>query len=131
MSIIRPTALITGGSRGIGEAIVLNLAKDGYDVIINYRNSEKKAIGVLSKVEEMGGRGIAVKADVSNPLEVARMFEKARNPFGNVDLLVCNAAVAKQIQFQDITQNQWRQFFATNVDGVFNTIKEALPYICI
>ena len=113
-------ALITGASRGIGAECARRLHADGWEVYINYNNSEEKA-EVLAK--ELGA--VAVKADVSDFISVARMFEAV----GGVDLLVCNAGIAKQQLFTDMTPADWRRVFAVNVDGVFNCCRCAVPYM--
>ena len=120
-------ALVTGSSRGIGAAIAVCLAKDGYDVVINYLNRKDKALCVLEQVEALGRRGIIVQADVSDREQVNKMFEKVRQELGNVDLLVSNAGIAGMKQIQDLTAERWHEFFAVNVDGAFNTIQNALP----
>ncbi|MBE6949382.1 MAG: SDR family oxidoreductase [Ruminococcaceae bacterium] len=114
------TALVTGGSRGIGAACVRALRRDGYDVIINYNNSEKAA---LAMAQELGCR--AVKCDVSDHGQVQEMFET----IGKVDVLVCCAGISLSGLFTDVTPEDWRRIFAVNVDGAYNCIKTALPHM--
>ena len=113
-------ALITGSSRGIGAAIARALHKEGYEVLINYIEQEQKA-ALLA--EELGCD--AFQADVSDGEAVKRMFDY----FGNVDLLVNNAGIAGQMQFQDITEEKWNRMFQVNLGGCFNCIQAALPYM--
>lgn len=122
-------ALVTGGSRGIGAAIVIRLAKEGYDVAINYEKEEARAKAVLEEVEKLGRKGIIVQADVADFDAVEKMFEKTRAELGEVELLVSNAGIAGQVQIQDLTPERWRRFFGVNVDGAFNTVHAALPYM--
>lgn len=114
------TALVTGGSRGIGAACARILSKDGYRVIINYNSSEEQAQRLA---EEIGG--MAIKADVADMEQVCEMFSIA----GNVDALVCSAGISIQGLFTDITPEMWRRIFAVNVDGVYNCCKCAMNHM--
>ena len=122
-------ALITGSSRGIGAATAEKLARDGYDIVVNYIEREDKALEVVSRVKALGRRAIAVRADVSDRGQVERMFEEAQRELGEISLLVSNAGIAGQVQIQDLSQERWHRFFAVNVDGAFNTVQCALPYM--
>ena len=113
-------ALVTGGSRGIGASCVRTLARDGFDVVINYLNSEKKAFALA---EETGGQ--ALKADVSDAVAVKDMFQKA----GPVDVLVCSAGIGFRGLFTETLPEQWRKVFSVNVDGAYNACFAALPYM--
>lgn len=112
------TALVTGASRGIGAECARLLAREGYRVIINY-NTAKDAALVLAG--ETGG--IAVQCDVSDRAQVRAMFDEV----GDVDILVCNAGIARQQLFTDVTPEDWRQMFAVNMDGVFHCCQCAVP----
>lgn len=114
------TALVTGGSRGIGAACARILSKDGYRVIINYSSSEEQAQRLA---EDIGG--MAIKADVADMEQVCEMFSIA----GNVDALVCSAGISIQGLFTDITPEMWRRIFAVNVDGVYNCCKCAMNHM--
>lgn len=87
------TAIITGASRGIGAAVAERLSKDGFSVIVNYAGKEAEASTVADKINAAGARAITVKADVSSPAEVKRMFDLAEKEFGGVDVLVNNAGI--------------------------------------
>ena len=114
------TALITGGSRGIGAACAVALARDGYNVIVNYLHSDEKAARLA---ESIGGR--AVKCDVADHEAVERMFGE----IPPVDLLVCCAGISETGLITDITPARWRELFAVNVDGVYNCVRCALPHM--
>ena len=114
------TALITGASRGIGAACARALKAAGYDVIINYNNSEKEAFALA---EELGAR--AVKADVSDAEQVKNMFEEV----GGVDVLVCNAGISMFKMFCDMTPDDWNRIFSVNFMGTVNCIDAALPHM--
>ena len=111
-------ALVTGGSRGIGAAICRALARDGWQVYINYNKSKDKA---LALAEETGGT--AVWADVSDRAAVAAMFETV----GDVELLVNNAGVAHAELVQDLTDEVWRELYGVNIDGAFYCTRAAVP----
>ena len=123
----RKIALVTGASRGIGAAVALRLAQDGYDVVINYHARKEEAEAVREKVEAAGGKGRVVQADVAKREEVEAMFRHVRDTWGPVSLLVCNAGVSGQAQIQDVSEEEWHRLFAVNVDGTFHSVQEALP----
>ena len=114
-------ALVTGGSRGIGEAICRRLADEGYIVAVNYKNSAEKAEALAA---EIGGR--AYRADVSQYDEVCAMFDSVERELGPVEVLVNNAAISVVGVFQDCTDEEWEKIFGVNVKGVFNCCKRAL-----
>ena len=121
------TVLITGGSRGIGKSIAENLAKDGFNVVLNYNKSEKQAKQIKKELEEQGINIEICKADVSKREEVKKLVKFALNKFGNIDVLINNAGIAKLQMFNDITDNDWNEMIGTNLNSVFYTIQEALP----
>ncbi len=114
------TALVSGASRGIGAACAVSLATDGLRVVVNYNKSREKAEKLASRLG-----GVALMADVSDPVAVNNMFAVA----GNVDILVVNAGIAMQKLFTDTTFADWRRIFSVNVDGAYNLIHAALPHM--
>jgi len=119
------TVLITGASRGIGRETAKLFSKNGFNVVINYNKSEKDALELLSEIKNAA----AIRADVSNRKEVFEMIEKANSIFGGIDILVNNAAVAGQVLFQDISEEEWDRIFDTNVKGTFNCAQAVLPHM--
>lgn len=115
------TAVVTGGARGIGKAIVRMLAREGARVAINYERNEPAARETLSLVEQEGGRGIIVQADVSNEADVNRMMATVREQFGPIELLVNNAGIAETVPHTAINFESWNRIFAVNLDGTFLT----------
>ena len=111
-------ALVTGGSRGIGAACCRALARDGWQVFVNYNESKDKA---LSLAAEIGGT--AVWADVSREDAVLAMFDTV----GDVELLVNNAGIAHAEQVQDLTLDVWRELYGVNIDGAFYCTRAAVP----
>lgn len=118
--------LITGGSRGIGAAIAKALASKDYRVIINYNKSEDEAKKVLNYIKDRTV-GYMVKADISKPEEVDAMFSEIECMVGPVDILVNNAGIAMYGLFQDASAEEVEDLFKTNIGGLFNCTKRALP----
>lgn len=120
-------ALVTGGSRGIGAAVAARLAREGYAVAVNYRVRRDCAESIVAEITAAGGRAMAVQADVAERAAVEDMVHRVEDAFGPVSLLVSNAGVAGQAQFQDVKEAMWRRYFAVNVDGAYHTIQAVLP----
>ncbi|SMG28209.1 SDR family oxidoreductase [Paraburkholderia susongensis] len=118
-------AIVTGASRGIGTAIAQRLAKEGYAVAVNYATSAGEADALVAAIKDAGGKAVAVKADVSNPGDVRRLFEITEQQLGKVDVLVNNAGVMKPAPLADAPDALYDQTFDINVRGTFNTLREA------
>ena len=119
------TALVTGGSRGIGRTIGLELASRGVSVVIGYLSNEARAREVVETITAAGGNAAAVQADLSRPNEVTRMFDQAEQIFGALDIVVANAADIIVKPLMDCTEEEYNRIFDTNTKGVFFTLKEA------
>ena len=120
-------ALVTGGSRGIGAAIALALADAGCAVAVNYRERAEDAEAVVAKIKAMGGRAIAVAADVSQGTAVAAMVERAANALGPIDILVNNAGVAIVRGVDDLTEAEFDLTIAVNLKSAFLCTQAVLP----
>jgi 3-oxoacyl-[acyl-carrier protein] reductase len=118
-------ALVTGGSRGIGAAIVRRLAADGAVVTFTYASSVDAAEKVVAEVEAAGGEAIAVQADQSDLSGIDALFDQAAEPTGTLDIFVCNAAQAMVKPIADVTVEDYDQMFATNVKGPYFAIQRA------
>ena len=123
MKLTGRTALVTGGSRGIGRAIALALAEEGADVAVNYVASETAAREVVAQIEKTGRRGILAQADVSDFPDTFRMAQHVLKEFGHLDLLVNNAGVNSDKTFVKMDHASWRKVLSINLDGVFNCTK--------
>lgn len=126
---MRKTAFITGASRGIGRAIARRLSAEGYAIGIGYLQAHDQARALEAELRERGGEALAVQGDVSDRGAVTSAIRQVEDAFGPVALLVNNAGVACQQQFQDISEEFWRRLFAVNVDGAFHTIQAVLPHM--
>ncbi len=126
---MKKAAFITGGSRGIGRAVVRRLAAEGYAVGINYLQAHEAARALEAELLSQGRPALAVQADVADRQAVTAAIRRVEDAFGPVALLVNNAGIAKQHQFQDITDAVWRRFFAVHLDGAFHTIQAVLPHM--
>lgn len=126
---MKKTALVTGSSRGIGRAEAYRLAHDGYAVCVNYIERKDKADELVALLHGEGLEAMAVQADVADREAVDAMVRRIEETFGAVTLLVNNAGIAKQKQFQDIAPEFWKRIFDVNVGGAFNTIQAVLPHM--
>lgn len=122
----KKTAIVTGSSRGIGKAIAVELAKNDYNVLINYKSSEKNANELKDKLIDKGYVVDIFKADVSKYTDVKSMFEYCIDKFGNIDLLVNNAGISSEGLLTDVSEEEWNNVIDTNLKSVFLCSKEAL-----
>ena len=120
-------ALVTGSSRGIGRAIAEDLAREGWSVCVNYIQHQQAAEDAVRAIRDAGGRAIAVQADVADGGAVTEMVRRTERELGRVSLLVNNAGIAGQAQFQDISDEMWDRYLAVNLGGARNTIRAVLP----
>ena len=121
------TVLITGASRGIGRAIALRFASEGYNIVLNYNTSEKQAMDLCKQIEKMGVKCLAVKADIANAVEVGDMVKEVLNKFGRIDVLVNNAGVSLYKLFQDCATDDVEKIFGVNTFGVINSSRAVVP----
>ena len=117
-------AIVTGASRGIGAAVAERLGRDGFSVIVNYSGSMEAADALVRKIQDAGGRALAVKADVSDARAVREMFETTVSKFGGVDVLVNNAGIMTQSNIADTDDASFDKQIAINLKGTFNTLRE-------
>ena len=121
------TALVTGSSRGIGAACAARLARAGWAVCINCVERTDKASSLAALLRDEGCNVIWHQADVSSAEAVNEIVARTEKELGRIDLLVNNAGIAKQEQFQDIAPETWKRLFDVNLGGCFNTVKAVLP----
>ena len=119
------SAIVTGGSIGIGTSIALSLAKEGCDVAINYRRHDTEANAVVDEIKKMGRKGLAIKADVSSHADAQNMVETVVREFGRLDIMVCNAGINWDGVIWKMTEEQWDTVITVNLKGYFNYNKAA------
>lgn len=120
-------AIVTGGAKGIGRAIVVELAKKGIQVVLNYRHSEKQAIKAKQELLEHGYEIEIYQADVAKKEEVQRLVAYTKEKWGEVDILVNNAGIDKWQLFTDMTDKDWNEMLANNLTSAFYMTKEVVP----
>jgi 3-oxoacyl-[acyl-carrier protein] reductase len=121
------TALVTGGSRGIGAAIARSLAEAGAAVAVNYRERAGEANALVKAIAKEGGRAIAIAADVSQSDAVARMVQRVKSELGSIGILINNAGVAITRDIQDLSEADFDQTIAVNLKSVFLCTQAVLP----
>jgi len=126
---MRKCALVTGSSRGIGRAVAIQLAREGWSVCINYIQHRDAAEDLVQQLRSEGHDAIAVQADVADRKAVNTMVATAAEQLGPVELLVNNAGVAGQALFQDVTDEMWDRYMGVNLGGARNTIQAVLPHM--
>ena len=122
--------IITGADSGIGRAVAIAFAREGADVVISYLCEDDDARETARLVEEAGRKAVLVRGDLRDPAHCQEVIDAAVDAFGRIDVLVSNAAYqASFARFEDITAEEWRKTFATNVDAFFHLVKAALPHM--
>lgn len=119
-------AVVTGASRGLGQAISLKLASLGSKVVINYCHSQEKAQQVVAEIEQQGGEAMLIKADVSDATSVREMMKTVTNRWGTIDILVNNAGINQDTLILRMSEDTWDTVLAVNLRGAFLCTKFAL-----
>ena len=112
-------ALVTGGSRGIGRATALRLAREGADVALSYVTRAHDAAQVVSDIEAMGRRAVCAPCDVARPDDVSRLVAVTRERLGSIDLLAHCGAISKMASHHELTYDQWREMIDVNLNGAY------------
>lgn len=123
------TALIFGGSRGIGAGIALRLGKDGMNVVLTYASAEAKAAEVVLAIEQFGSEALAIKADSANVAELTASVQQAVTRFGHIDIVVVNAGILHLGDVAEFSIENLDRMLDVNVRGVFVAIQAALPHM--
>lgn len=118
-------ALVTGSSSGIGKAVVMEMAREGANVVINYNSDKESAEEILKEIESFGGKGIVFGGDVSDENDVKNMFNKTIEAFGTIDILVNNAGIQKDAELVDMSLKDWKMVININLTGQFLCAREA------
>jgi NAD(P)-dependent dehydrogenase (short-subunit alcohol dehydrogenase family) len=123
------TALVTGGSRGIGRAIVLELAREGAKVALNYQSNDAKAQEVREEITRFGGSCVLAKANIADPKEARAMVRRVAEDFGHLDVLVNNAGITRDKLLPRMTDEDWLEVIQTNLNAVFFCTSAAIPFM--
>ena len=127
---MKRVVLVTGASRGIGKATVIEFAKKGYDVVINYLSSEKEALTLKKEVEsQYSVKALTIRADISVEEQVQNMVEEVISSFGHIDVVVNNAGIAIDTTFEDKTISNFRRILDVNLIGTFLVSKYVGKYM--
>ena len=122
-------ALITGETRGIGKQIAITLAKQGYNIALNYRKENEELENTKKEIEEIGVQVLAVKGDVSNFEDCENFVKQVIERFGQIDVLVNNAGITKDMLLMRMKKEDFEQVIDTNLVGTFNVTKNVVPYM--
>jgi len=120
------TAIVTGGTRGIGKAIVLELAKNGYNVAFNYSKSDDLANELVKEIEALGVKAMTKKADVSNFDSAKEMAKEVKDEFGQIDILVNNAGITRDKLLALMKEDDWDDVININLKSVYNFSKAVI-----
>ena len=120
-------ALVTGGSRGIGKAIVLLLAKEGAKIGLNYNRSADEANAVADQVKTLGSEAVVVQGDVGDATSARNLVKQVLDHFGTLDILVNNAGITRDMFFKKLTDEAWHEVIRTNLDSVYYVTSAAVP----
>ena len=123
------TAIVTGGSGGMGREIVLRLTADGFAVVVGYKGSENKAKEVVAKVKSNGGSAIAIQADVSSEEDVIDLFAKSLVAFGSIDVVVHTAGIVSYSPIAKGDAKDFDKIIATNLRGTFLVLSQAAQHV--
>ena len=122
----RMIAVVTGAGRGIGKAIALALATNGYETILVSR-SGNEIEDVARSILSLGGKAIPLTCDIANPRSVTSLTKQIQSTIGKVSVIINNAGIAPSLKIENTSDEIWRETFATNVDGAFYIIRDFLP----
>jgi 3-oxoacyl-[acyl-carrier protein] reductase len=123
------TAIVTGASRGIGRAVAKRLAKDGFDVVVNYASNAKEADTVVTEIQSSGGRAMAIRADVGNAADVENLFAEALKAFGSVDVVVNNSGIMPLSPIGKADAGTFDKVIQTNLRGAFLVMAQAAQHV--
>jgi len=128
-NIMGKTAIVTGASRGIGRTVAKRLARDGFAVAVNYVSNTREAEAVVAEITSAGGRAISVKADVSSPADVERLFEETLKNFGSIDVVVNNSGIMPLSPIGKGDVELFDKVISTNLRGTFLVLAQAAQHV--
>lgn len=125
----RPAALVTGSAKGVGKAMVLALAADGYDVAVHYLTSAREAESVAAQAAEAGAATVVLQADVRDERQARSLVDDAHAAFGRLDVLINNVGDYHHGPLHELTGDVWRDMLASNLNSTFYTCQQAAPLL--
>ncbi|HVF00388.1 MAG TPA: 3-oxoacyl-ACP reductase family protein [Rubrobacteraceae bacterium] len=131
MNLTGAVAVVTGASRGIGNAIAEELGRGGAKVVVNYSGSQEPAEELAEKINQTGGGGeaVAIQADVSDPNDAQRLIDQTIEQFGRIDILVNNAGINVDKTMDKLEIEDWQKVIELDLNGCFYTVHAALPHM--
>jgi pteridine reductase len=128
-SPVTPVALVTGAGKRLGRAIALRLARDGADIVVHYRASEREARDAVAEVEKLGRRAVAIAADLNQLAQIKNLFADTAKAFGRLDILVNSAATFVETAFAETTEENWHVSLDSNLKAPFFCSQAAAPLL--
>jgi len=125
----RPAALVTGSAKGVGRAVLLALAEDGFDVAVHYRRSRGEAEEVAEAARALGARAVVLQADVTVETEARELVDEAVAAFGRLDVLVNNVGDYHHGPLEEVSGETWRYMLDSNLNSTFYTCQRAVPHL--
>lgn len=122
-------AIVTGASGGIGRAVTIRLARDGFGVVVNYVGNSAKAAGVVEEIKSAGGKAVAVQADVAKAAEVERLFKETLDAFGRIDVVVNSAGIMPLSPIAKGDVETFDKVISTNLRGTFLVLAQAAQHV--
>ena len=121
------TVLVTGGSRGIGAAISLELGTAEFNIIVNYNHSKEQANAIVYQIHKQGGNATAIQGNISDPESCSKLFDEINAKFGSIDILINNAGITRDKSFKKMSLIEWNEVINTNLTSAYNTCSLSLP----
>lgn len=129
MNTATKVALVTGASGGIGKAIALKLAQDGFAVVVNYANGKAKAEQLVAHIQQQGGQALALSADVADAAAVEQMFISTKQHFGQINVVVNSAGVMSNATIAQFEHTEFERIIRTNLTGAFYVLQAAARHL--
>jgi 3-oxoacyl-[acyl-carrier protein] reductase len=126
---VRPRALVTGGSRGIGAACAVRLAEEGWDVAVHYHSGAEEAEEVARRVRGAGGRAVTLQADLGDAPDCEDLVARTVEDLGGLDSVIANAGVYDRAHLDDLPPERWARTISVNLSGSFHVVRAAVPHL--
>jgi len=122
-------AIVTGGGRGVGRAVVDRLAEMGSDVVVNYASDESSAAAAVASAQSKGVKALSIQADVSKLTDCEKLVRSTVDSFGHVDIVICNAGIWQGAPVEEITEDLWAKTIDINLKGTWAICRAAIPFM--